>query len=118
MAEVRSVPSPNHPSAYNDIGSVAAREDLSHPHLADSLYPFQMASFEESLLSAYLDIQTRLTVFTAEAYRSMRMGWNGSLVAARGIVFVGYLLYGESQWTLHMSQLAESLMVRHLVCCA
>ncbi len=39
--EVRSIPSPNHPSAADDIGSIAAKVK---PGLADNLYPFQLVS--------------------------------------------------------------------------
>ncbi|KAJ9125672.1 hypothetical protein QFC22_000634 [Naganishia vaughanmartiniae] len=37
--EVRSIPSPHHPSAANDIGSIAAK---AVPDLSNNLYPFQL----------------------------------------------------------------------------
>ncbi|KAJ9092317.1 hypothetical protein QFC19_008751 [Naganishia cerealis] len=37
--EVRSIPSPNHPSAASDIGSIAAK---AVPDLGNNLYPFQL----------------------------------------------------------------------------
>lgn len=37
--EVRSIPSPNHPSAVADVGSIAAK---AIPGLSDDLYPFQL----------------------------------------------------------------------------
>lgn len=39
IVEVRSIPSPNHPSATTDVGSIAAK---LVPGLSDNLYPFQL----------------------------------------------------------------------------
>lgn len=43
--EVRSVPSPTHPSAREDVGTIAANAQVSdgqHPGLLDLLCPFQL----------------------------------------------------------------------------
>ncbi|KAG9074600.1 hypothetical protein FRC06_010590, partial [Ceratobasidium sp. 370] len=62
--EVRSAPSPSHPSARDDVGSVAAR--LQSPELAETLCPFQLL---------YADGVERLGTDTARE----RVRWVGAI---------------------------------------
>ncbi|QRV75841.1 hypothetical protein RhiJN_10835 [Ceratobasidium sp. AG-Ba] len=62
--EVRSVPPPSHPSACDDVGSVAAR--LQSPGLAETLCPFQLL---------YTDGVERLGTDTARE----RVCWVGAI---------------------------------------
>lgn len=88
--EVRSVPSPNHPSAKEDVGTIAARAQIAEgdcPPLMELLCPFQLL---------YSDGVERLA---AESARE-RVRWVGAIwyviflkISAKSR-FVNYFLQG------------------------